>query len=814
MHLLGRFLLLNILLLLGLAAFSQDLSSIEGRITNSLDKSVLADVNVVLLNTPHGSATNSEGYYFIEKVLPGSYQMQVSALGFLTTVQEVQLESGQILSVHFELFSSSEVLDEIVVMIGGKDEAKTLPGSGYFISPQELEKFSYSDINRTLRSVPGINLQEEDGFGLRPNIGLRGTGVERSSKITVMEDGVLSAPAPYTAPAAYYFPTIGRMSAVEILKGSSQIKYGPYTTGGAINLVSTPLPNRLRGKVDLLGGSFGMRNIHAQLGTKHNNWRFLMETFQYGADGFKELDNGGNTGFYKQDYLTKLGWQSNADASIQQSFVLKVGHSQEESNETYLGLSESDFATNPLRRYSASQKDLMETQQWQYALNHTIRFKENIKVKTTAYRNTFSRNWYKLDKVTDDLGETTSISSILSDPASNLEAYNILTGESSTAGALLLKANNRSYYGEGVQSTFQYEYNSMHWNHKLELGMRIHRDGLDRFQWVDGYTMQNGTLVLENAGEPGTESNRLEDARAIAGFLNYELNWNRLTITPGLRYEHIILSRNDYGKNDPQRTGNDLSSRQNKVKEWIPGAAFNFELSENSDVFFGVHKGFAPPGSKEETESERSINYELGFRHNSEQFSVETILFANDYSNLLGSDLAASGGAGTQDLFNGGEVLTQGLELQASYDLLPKSDKFSLPLSLAYTFTKGNFQSDFDSSFDAWGEVSEGDELPYLAANQLNVLLSLESLKWNLNLSARYTDAMRTSPGQGAFLSSESTDSYLLIDASADYLLHKNLRLFMSATNLGNETYIVSLRPAGLRPGLPRAINFGLKASF
>src|SRR5690606_31023776 len=153
---------------------------------------------------------------------------------------------------------------------------------------------------------PGVNVYEEDGFGLRPNISLRGTSPERSSKITLMEDGVLIAPAPYAAPAAYYFPTIGRMQAVEILKGSSQIKYGPYTTGGAINLISTQIPQDFSGKMTLLGGSFGGKNLHANVGNAHKNFAYVVETFQFGSDGFKQLDNGGNTGFTKQDYLVKV----------------------------------------------------------------------------------------------------------------------------------------------------------------------------------------------------------------------------------------------------------------------------------------------------------------------------------------------------------------------------------------------------------------------------------------------------------------------------------------------------------------------------
>ncbi len=63
------------------------------------------------------------------------------------------------------------------------------------ITPEELDQFGYTDVNRVLRSVPGVSIYEEDGFGLRPNISLQGTSPERSAKITVMEDNVLIAPA-------------------------------------------------------------------------------------------------------------------------------------------------------------------------------------------------------------------------------------------------------------------------------------------------------------------------------------------------------------------------------------------------------------------------------------------------------------------------------------------------------------------------------------------------------------------------------------------------------------------------------------------
>ncbi|MGB0775699.1 MAG: TonB-dependent receptor plug domain-containing protein, partial [Akkermansiaceae bacterium] len=130
-----------------------------------------------------------------------------------------------------------------LTVVGSKDRVLDLVGSAAFLDTDDIRKNSDSNINRILAKVPGVYTREEDGYGLFPNLSIRGNLGTRSEKTTIMEDGILMAPAPYSAPGAYYSPNAGRMSGLEILKGSSQVKYGPHTTGGVINYLSTEVPD-------------------------------------------------------------------------------------------------------------------------------------------------------------------------------------------------------------------------------------------------------------------------------------------------------------------------------------------------------------------------------------------------------------------------------------------------------------------------------------------------------------------------------------------------------------------------------------------
>ena len=699
-------------------------------------------------------------------------------------------------------------------IFGSKFEAKNRTGSSYYISPEEIQKFGYTDVNRTLRQVPGVTIYEEDGFGLRPNISLRGTSPERSAKITVMEDGVLIAPAPYSAPSAYYFPTIARMQSVEILKGSSQIQHGPYTTGGALNMLSTEVPDNFGAFLNSSYGSFQSGRIHAQLGDSKKNFGYAIEYLNYNSNGFKELENFDNTGFDKNDIVAKFRVNTNPEAKTQQAFEVKFQYSDETSNETYLGLTEEDFRVNPFARYAGSQRDQMTNEHLQFTGTHTLKFSDYFRITTTGYYNQFERNWYKVDFITVD-GEREGISSVLGDPVTFNDYYDLVRGTINSDGDDFLnaRANNREYYAAGIQTKLDYHWNGENTFHDLEIGVRYHYDEEDRFQWIDDYSITNGIMQLSNAGIPGTNANRISDAKALATYIHYKMKWNNLTIHPGIRYENIQLSRTNYGNNDVERTGTDLALRENQVDVFIPGIGLNYNF-ENISVFGGVHKGFSPPSNQPGEKPEESLNYELGTRFSYAGITGEIVGFFNDYSNLLGSDLAATGGTGTLDQFNAGEVNVGGLEVLLNYDFLPNATDFALPITLGYTYTDTAFQSSFGSENDIWGEVRVGDEMPYIAKHQFNGTFSLEHDRYEINLSARYNGEFRTQAGSGPIPDDERVDANFVFDLSGKYRFGKHIAITTQIINLFDETYAVARVPAGLRPGHPFGIYGGIELRY
>src|SRR3970040_2168543 len=137
-----------------------------------------------------------------------------------------------------------------------------IPGSETLISPSLMVNTQPLTGNEVLRKVIGVHVVDEEGIGLRTNIGIRGLDPDRSRTVLMLEDGVPIALAPYGEPEMYYTPAIDRMKSIEVLKGSGSILFGPQTIGGVINYITPSIPGRTGGFLTLAPGNQDYFNGH------------------------------------------------------------------------------------------------------------------------------------------------------------------------------------------------------------------------------------------------------------------------------------------------------------------------------------------------------------------------------------------------------------------------------------------------------------------------------------------------------------------------------------------------------------------------
>ena len=717
-----------------------------------------------------------------------------------------------------------------VAILGSAAAAGQIAGGATYISEQDLEKFEFTDIQRILRQVPGVSIQLEDGFGLRPNISIRGTPSDRSARITLLEDGIPIAPAPYSAPAAYYFPTAGRIQAIEVLKGPAAILQGPYTTGGAINLLSTRIPDTARGQLSLEAGSHGHLRGHAWFGDSRDHFGYVFEGHEWRSDGFQNIDRSSrDTGLDKSDYSARFRLNTSAAAENYHALELKLQAADETSDQTYFGQTDLDFKATPNRRYGVGEFDQFRSDHDQFILSYTGRFGDWLELSSSAYYNDFFRDWFKSEGIDFD-GSPNAQEFSSTNWFDLIQAINrgqslggltpaqlqaILDGSADSApGAIQLRSNAREYFSRGIQAEALFKFDTGPIRHRLRLGTRLHEDEEDRLQRNSTYTQINGALVLEDLGLLGNAGNQIESADAWATWIYNEMSWGRLQLSPGVRIEDMQLKRvryeNRVGRTDDPASrdpSNLRDQRSNDLTVVLPGIGVRYQLTRDLDLILGVNKGFSAPSSDAGADEEESTNWEAGFRYNGTRLRLDMIAFLNDFQNLVGVCTESSGSnCEVGDRFRGDAARTRGLETRLAWDW-STGGRLGLPFEASWTWTNSEFRSDLaDSNF--FGDARKGDPLPYIPDHQFYLSQGVTWQRWAGYLSLNHVDAVCTFASCGPF---ERTDGLTTIDAALNFDLTPRVQLYALGQNLTADEAIAGRQPRGARPNLDRTFIGGLR---
>tara|TARA_B100000686_G_C16788744_1_gene977136 strand:- start:1216 stop:3477 length:2262 start_codon:yes stop_codon:yes gene_type:complete len=724
------------------------------------------------------------------------------------------------------------ILDEVKV-VGSKENVKDIAASAAFIDTKDIRTQSYDNIDRLLRKVPGVYTRAETGDGLFPNISLRGVDPGRSLKVTIMEDGILTAPGPYSAPGAYYGPTAGRMSGIEVLKGSSQVRYGPHTTGGVINYLSTQMPDSEQYYSKTLFGTYGEMRNHLYFGNTlevdGGKFGYLIENYARRNTGFRTIEgtpdfrNGENTGFERIEPMLKLSYEPNSKRY--QRFELKLGYTEMDANKSYMGTNDDDFNADPYRRYAASRYDNINTEHFRTYLRHFIEINEKTNLVTTAYGNHFFRNWAKLNKCKSP---SLALSKCMNNTAS--DGLSVLEGKAE--GSWTFKNNNRNYYLYGVQTSLTHNLVSGNTNHEINFGLRYHYDQIRRYQMQETYTQgSTGTITARSDGEWGGAGNRRQSTTAIALNMDDKITHGRWTVKPGFRVERLDLHYEDLDSSP--------ADREDNMTVWAAGSTFDYKLSDTTNVFYGINRGYSVPSPSGATktgadkiEEETSIGHELGMRFNRSKetgFNMELIGFWTDLDDMVVADSTGGSGADEGETRNIGEVRTRGIELQLGYDPSVKGSwGFQNPYYFTATYTDAEFMSDVGSTDEGAYEniftgATKGKEVPNIPQIQFALGTAFIFNKLSVNIDGQYIDDTFSTGDNATDLTDldgvadsryGKTDSYFLLDVSMAYQATPKVNLFTNFRNLTDEVYMTSRLPHGPRAGAPLQIFGGMEITF
>ncbi|MDZ7637616.1 MAG: TonB-dependent receptor [Bryobacterales bacterium] len=721
-------------------------------------------------------------------------EVRVFATGFTPEIRSFErFDSNSAIEIRLPPATLAQEVKVTASRVAGLPESmERLPGSLAVIDPATLTESRPMSVGEALRKVSGLHVRAEEGFDLRPNIGIRGLNPTRSQQVLLLEDGSPLAYAPYGDNSSYYHPPIERFDTVEVVKGGGQILYGPRTVGGVVNYVTPAPPDRRTGSLNLMGGERDFWSGHLRYGDKVGNTALLFDLLRKQGEGARENMRIGMHDFNVKS-LTPLG--------ASQTLGLRFNFYEEDSNLPYSGLRESEWAANP--RFNPFRNDYFNVQRYGTSVNHVWAAAPNFVVNTAAYGTVFNRYWWRQSSNSNQRPNDAA------DPACG-GMENLFT----TCGN---EGRLREYYTWGVEPKAKAMTSLFGVRSELDFGFRAHVENQNRIQ-------ENGPTPFGRRGTRVENNNR--QAQAYSGFVQNRFLFGKLTLAPGVRFESISFERtNRLGAAGQPIVG------QTDLNVWIPGIGASWQLNNSLSVFTGLHRGFAPPrvedvisnstGQAIELNAEESWNYEAGIRGRfSRNLSLEGTFFRMDFANQLVAASVAGGVGAT--LTNGGETMHQGGELSGEYtwDSLGGSGQ-SLTLRSAYTWIPvARYEGLRFSNIGGFGAVPiTGNRLPYAPEHAVTSSVSyhhprgLHAFVESVYVGGQFGDDLNirggTPDGQRGAIPSQ-----MYWNATVSYPVEQwRTTFFTSVKNVFDRLYMVD-RSRGIIPGMPRVAQVGMEVRF
>jgi len=660
----------------------------------------------------------------------------------------------------------SMVLPMIQVIGSQEDAVSKIPGAAVIVDQEQIKQVIPTSTEDILKRVSGVYVKPEEESAVVANIGMRGIS-SADYKTLILEDGVPVAPGLFVGNGRYYNPRVQRMDSIEVMKGSSALRYGPLNIGGVINYqTKQPKDGAL---VDVSVGSWDTYKTTVELGGSSPNKDSKVGAILSWAksDGFMDK------GYEMKDAVIKAG----TAIGDNQWLGVKFTHYENDANISYrgqfLGEYQNEKESNP------APDDWFLTERNSFDVNHRWNINDDMELQTLFYWSEMNRDYWR---------------------------YDVDGAASKAAGQWIYKdtlnGNNRAFERIGAETRLVTKHTLFNISSEAEVGLRLMNEKMDDVTIkATRATPRTGTI----------DKDVKDSAKSVAFYAQNRLDiTDQLSVTPGVRIEHYEQQREDKKKSELVKTSN---------TEVMPGLGMTFQLDPAVQLYGSVYKAFSPALNgdslsglqDQKLDAETAVSWEFGLRGQQDALSYEMTAFRMDFDNQI---IPANSNSDFQST-NGGKTYNQGLEGAVNLELDNGFDVFA---NLTWVID-AQFKGD---RYNKNGTLKsrDGDRVPYTPEWIANLGLGYTYAGLRTQLSANYTgsqftDELNTKPiveNTSGFITGK-INGYTTVDLTTRYTLNDQVEFYGAVKNLADKRYIASLRQ-GIYVGPERSLEAGVRYRF
>jgi len=803
---------LIIISLFNIKVFSQK-GNVSGVVVDNF-KNPIPFATVHIKNIDKVIYTNDQGFFSTPKLNYKSYIIEYSSLGYqkiidtiilnkpLIKIDKKILKERNINLKEFEFVEQQKfnirklrAIEGFMITQGKKTEA---------INVEKMDANKATNLSRQIfAKIPGLNIWESDGAGIQIGLGGRGLNPSRNSNFNTRQNGYDISADALGYPESYYTPPSEAIDEIQLIRGAASLQFGPQF-GGLINFKlkeGNPTKN-----IELIArhtiGTFGLNNSFLSVGGTKSDWNY------YGYLNYKSGED-----FRPNSEFDVIHGHLNIKKRINEKTSLGI----EITKMYYLaqqpgGLTDDNFFKQP--DTSTRARNWFQVDWNLVNINFDYEINSNTKINSRM----FALNAYR-----NSLGDLSEINRV--DPD---EKRNLISGDFRNIG-------------NETRVVHLYEPLANPW--AFVFGIRAYK-GFNKTLQGNGNSNNGPDFNFDDFSENINSSNSIQSdydfpSFNFSAFIEHIFNLNnKLSITPGIRYEYISTSAiGQFRKSESDLVGTPLFdtvvsfANKNENRDFIIGGiGINYKLSNKIELYSNFSQNYRSINFSDmqisnpnfiidpKLKDERGYNSDIGVRGKiKNKLYFDASVYMLFYNNRIGTRLTTDTVwfKPIQYRTNISQSRTIGFEMMIEADWLKllsiNDNENKLSTFINFSYNNANY---INSDILAFKNKKVELVPPIVLKTGFSFTKEKYSLSYQFSYTKEHFSDATNSENQVSNAVVGLIYSYFTMDLSCK-MIFKSIQLETGINNLSNEIYFTRRATGypgpGIIPSMPRSFYLCLQ---